>query len=56
MKAPELKQLRAKLGTQDEVAEKLGICSRFLRYRETDGKPIEPWLKYAVLYLVGKLK
>lgn len=55
MEAQQFKQLRAKLGTQADVAEKLGLCVRFLRYRENAGTEIEPWLKYAILYLVGKL-
>lgn len=47
----ELKKLRQNIGTQKEVADKLQISERFLRYRENGMQETPAWLEYAIKWL-----
>jgi len=53
---PDIKNLRQAIGTQKEVADKLGISERFLRYRESGDLDAPAWLEYAIKWLNLKKK
>lgn len=49
-----IKEIRKKIGTQKQVADKLGISERFLRARETDEVMPPAWLIFALKWLSRK--